>query len=260
MKKLLSITLNTLFFTIIIVIAFAVATIALTRKVNDYRQQYNKGIKGTVIKEVVPVLSFSKGIVRKIHIKVGEKVKKHELLVEVDNPVLQGKVNALQAYPDNISAQTEAKVAQQELGSLNIYSPLDGVVSDITVVEGTPVEELGKVVMLYANENMRLLGDLSVNQYTVVQQLQQIQAYSPRLNQTFTIIPDILKPDEKTASDFADKKISLYFVFKNKRDAISLLNNEDLDLQLAKQDEISTKPIDIFVDFWNSTLAKTKQR
>src|SRR5579859_723995 len=120
MKFFFIFILNTIFLLFIVCIAIVIATLALTKKVNEYKQQNNNGITATVVKQEVPVLSFSKGIVKKIYVKVGQQVKKDDLLVEVDNPVLQGEVNVLKTFADNVSAQTQAKVAQEELNNLNI--------------------------------------------------------------------------------------------------------------------------------------------
>lgn len=261
MKTFLTTVLNILFFTAIIFLAIVVATIALTKKINEYQTQYNQGITATVMKQTIPISSFSSGIVKKIHIKIGQKVKKNDLLIEINNPVLQGKVDALASYPDNVSAQTEAKVAKEQLNNLNIYAPADGVINDVTAIAGSPIQELSPALTIYADDGVRLLSYLTVNQYQTVQQFHQVQAYSQRLNQNFTIIPDVLKPDEKIpdTKDLQNttsntKKIGLYFTFKNKADNSSLLNNEDLDLKLTSQDEKINKPIDLFVSFWNSLL------
>lgn len=258
MKKSAGFFLNVIFFTVIVVIAFTVATIALTKKVNEYKTQYNNNITGTVVKQEIPILAFSEGVVKKIHVKVGQQVKKNDLLIELDNPLLVGKIEALQKYPDNVSAQTEAQVALQELQGLKVYAPVDGVVEEIDVSEGSPVTNLGKLMMLYSNDNIELLANLTNDQYAAIQQMPQTQAYSQRLNQNFSLQPDILRPDEEV-NNFDEKTIGVYFTFKDKNEAQSLLNNEDLDLHVATEQNQIEKPIDFFVNFWNSILSKSKQ-
>lgn len=259
MNKFWNFLLNFIFFSIIVVIAFSIATIGLTKKVNEYASQNTDQLKGTVIKQNIPILSFSQGIVKKVHVRLGEEVRKNDLLVEIDNPVLKGKIEALQKYPDNISAQTEAQVAKEELKGLQIYSPVDGAVADISVSEGSPVENLAKVMTIYSNDNIQLLADLTDKQYIAVQQMHEAKAYSSRLNQNFSLQPDILRPEEKV-SLFGDKKIGLYFNFKDKNEAASLLDNEDLDIQLSAQQEKINKPIDFFVNFWNKIISNGKQK
>ncbi len=246
--------LNGIFFTTVIMIAISVATIALTRKVNQYRTQSSRGIKATVIKKEVPILSYSRGVVKKINARVGLEVKKNAVLAELDNPSLRSKVDVLGAYEDNVSAQTEAKVAKEELKNLIITAPVDGVIADVAASEGSPVETLTKFMTIYSNNNVRLLAQLTVDQYQIIQKLPEVKAYSPRLNQNFTLKPYILSPDEKTPIQFEEKKIGLYFKLANESDASSLLQNEDLDLQLETAGEKIIKPVDYFVNFWNGLL------
>ncbi|GEM_PF-1564804 len=258
MKNFTAYFLNLIFFAIVIALAISVATISLTKKVNEYRNQNSKGIKATVIKDVVPVLSFASGVVKKLYVREGEEVKKGDMLVEMDNPVLKGKIDALNHYQDNISAQTESRVAQEELKHLKIVAPFNGVVGRIQITEGSPVENLSNVMIIYSNDNIRISADLSINQYQAVQKMHELKAYNERLNQNITIQPDILRPEEKNPTANEEKKISMYFKIKNNSDANSLLQNEDMGLDLHSTDEKISKPIDLFVDFWNGLLARDK--
>lgn len=250
----MTVFLNLMFFTAVIAIAISVATIALTRKVNQYRSQFRQGIKATVIKKEVPILSYSRGIVKKINARVGQEVKHNAVLAELDNPALRSKVDVLGEYEDNVSAQTEVKVAQEELKNMTVTAPVNGVIADIVATEGSPVEALNKFMTMYSNTNVRLLAQLTVDQYQIIQKLPEVKAYSPRLNQNFTLKPYILSPDEKTPLQYEEKKIGLYFKLANEADASSLLQNEDLDLQLETPGEKIIKPVDYFVNFWNGLL------
>lgn len=260
MNKFTATMLNFLFFGIVILLAISVATISLTKKVNEYRTQSNQNVTATVMKDVVPVLSFSRGVVTKIHVREGQEVKKGDLLVEMDNPVLRGKIDALEQYRDNVSAQTEAKVAQEELKNLAITAPFDGIVGTVLVTNGAAVDNLSKIMTIYSNENIRLLSHLSVEQYQTIRKMHEIKAYDDRLNQNFVIKPDLLKPDEKETDPAQqqtdNKKIGVYFTLADKTNASSLLHNEDLQLDLLATDKKIRRPIDYFVDFWNGLLAR----
>ncbi len=259
MKNLFTLFLNIIFFSVVVIAAFAVSTIALTKKVNEYRAQTAKGITATVTKQQLPIVSFSSGYVKKIYVKEGKEVKKNDLLVVIDNPVLKGKVLALQNYPDNVSAQTEAKVAEEEMKGLNVYAPVDGFVSDVSITEGSPIENFSKLMTVYSNENVEVLADLTDDQYLATQQMHEIKVYSKRLNQDFVVVPDVLRPDTKMGS-MQTKQIGLYFIFKDPIAAKSLLNNEDVQLELNNQSDNTRKPIDVFVDFWNSLLLDKKKQ
>lgn len=257
MRTFIAFLLNSLFFAVIVLVAVSISTIALAKKVNEYRAQARHGIKGTVVKDEIPVLSFTNGVVKKLYIKPGDEVKKGDLLVQIENPLLKSKVDTLAQFKDNVSAQTEAKVATEELKRLSLTSPVDGIISEVFTTEGSPVESFSKVLTILASNNAKLLSELTLSEYQTVEHLPSVTAYSPRLNQSFTVKLDSLKPNEKTSinpeTGVKEKNIGLYFTFASNSVAQSLLNNEDLDLLLEKQDA-TYKPIDYFVDFWNSIL------
>ncbi|MEK7571965.1 MAG: biotin/lipoyl-binding protein [Patescibacteria group bacterium] len=255
MKRFWSIILNILFFTIVAVLAISVATIALTKKVNEYRAENTNDIHGVVVKQIVPVLALSDGIVTSIKVKTGDHVKKGQVLVRIDNPMLRSKINSLKEFKDNVSAQTEAKVAEEELKNLIIVSSVDGIVGEITITEGGPVNDLSKAMEIYSSEHVRFLSELTVEEYQQVQKLQNIKAYSARLNQSFQVKAEKLKPEAEEDKEINAKKLGLYFVFADKSDAASLLHNEDLELKVVTDEDQINKPIDFFVNFWNGLLS-----
>src|SRR6266568_3340011 len=141
MKKIVVTVLNIIFFSLMILIAVGITSVSLVKKINDSKVA-SSGIKATVVKQTIPILAYSEGVIKKIHVRVGERVKKNELLVEIENPLLEGKIKALESHPDNISAQTEADVAKEQMKGFMIYSPVDGVVTSIVTTEGAPVQAL----------------------------------------------------------------------------------------------------------------------
>lgn len=255
MKKIIGYFLNILFFTVIIIVVIAISTIALTKKVNEYRNQYKNGISGTVEKNSVPVMSFGKGVIVNINIKTGDEVQKYDVLIELTNPSLENEINALKKFPKNESAQTQLKVYEQQLEELVISAPIDGIVGEVLVTEGAPVDEFVKLLTIYSNEDIKLIAELTIDEYQAVKRSSKIFAFSKRLNQSFQITPDILNPDTKTPLKFEEKKIGQFFKFTNAEDAVSLLNNEDLTIQLESPDIKQTnKPVDFIVNFWNEIL------
>lgn len=256
MNRSIHIFINVLFILTVVIVAVIISTMALSKKIERDREQYSNNLKGTIIKQEVPILASSRGIVKKIHVRVGQEVKKNDLLVELDNPVLAGKIKALEQYPDNLSAKTEARVAQEEMKGLRLYAPANGVVTELVVAEGSPVDALGEIMTMYSNEDILVLADLSEDQYSIIQQLGETNAYSTRLNQNFTIQPDILQPEQKL-DKYNEKKIGLYFKFKDKEEAQSLLHNEDVELNINGPSSEVIKPIDYIVGFWRSFTGKT---
>lgn len=242
---------------VVFVLAITISTIGLTIKANQYKAEERSKVIVTVYKKPIPVLASAKGIVEKVHIRPGQEVKRGDVLIEIDNPLLKGKIEALKNYPDNLSARTEAEVAQIELSYLNISSPVDGVVSEIAITEGAPIQELAPLITLYSNEDVSLVANLYTDQYLAIKQLNSAKAYSPRLNQTFMITPSLVRPDIQLPEVEKDeKKIGLYFTLSRSDDATSLLQNEDLQLEIIEDVVDTSRPIDIITNFWNSVLFK----
>lgn len=255
MRNLLTFTLNLFFIIFVIVIAVGVSTLALAKKVDDYNNQYDQSLSGSVVKHALPVMSFTKGIVNQIKTQTGTEVKANDVLVVLINPSLQSELSALKQFPTNESAVTQSKVDEQLVKSLTITAPADGIVGDIAASEGSTVDEFTKLLTIYSNKNIQFLANLTVDQYQAVRHASKVEVYSRRLNQSFVVIPSILNPDEKMPLSFDQKKIGLYFTFQNQQDAASLLNNEDLSIILSNTQSTSVnKPIDFIVNFWNKIL------
>lgn len=254
MKKVFIFFINSLYFITVIALAFSISTIALTRKVNQ-EKIYTNNLQGSVVKEKVVVLTLTRGIVESITVKNGQIVKKGDLLITMSNPILENNYRILQQQIQNESAQTEANIAKINIDNLTIKSPVEGVVGELYTSEGSSVNEFTKVMLIYSASDLRLEAELTAEQYQKIQKLSQVNAYSQRLNQNFVIVPGLLKADEKTPQGIAEKKIGLYFTFKDERQAAALLNNEDLLITL-EDNTMTNKPISIFTDFWNGLLTK----
>lgn len=257
MKRVLGVLLNLSFFVTIIVIVLVISTIALTNKINDYNNRYKNGLTGSVVKHEIPVMSLARGVVEKIEVKTGNEVKKGDLLFTLTNPSLVSEIEALKKFPSNISAQTQVKLYEQKLKELKVFAQTDGVIGKINITNLSVVDEFLKLATIYSNSDIKLLSELTVDQYQAVRHTPKIFAYSARLNQSFEIEPDILNPDVTTPIKFEEKKIGLYFKFKNEKNAVSLLNNEDLIVQLENANQMKTnKPVDFIAAFWNKLLSR----
>ncbi len=255
MKHILNKFINGVIFLFVIVLAVGIATFALTRKVNEYSNQYKRGIQGAVIKKEVPLVATSRGSVKNVYVNIGDSVKKEEPLIELENAVLGAKIKELEKNPGNVSAQTEAGVAREELKGLTVYAPADGIVKDITIVEGSPVDQITKVGTLYSKDDVKILTQLSLDEYVRIRNQHAISAYCPRLNQSFAIQLDTLKPEEKNSDQ--GKKLGVYFTFQNRQASQSVLQNEDLEIRLEDNREKIEKPVDVFINFWNGLLSKS---
>lgn len=256
--KMINFIVNSFFLLLICAVALTISTISLTMKYNRFQDQYVNGIKATVIKTVIPVTSLTKGVVKKVYVQVGTEVKKGDMLVEIDNPLTRDLIRALQQFQDNVSAQTEARTAQASLRYFTITSPTDGVVGNVFITEGIPVDETTKIIEIYSNANAKLLANLTMDQYVTVQHMNSVEAYSERLNQNFIVKPNILKPEQENALELSEKKIGLYLTLSNASDAANLINNEDLVLHLRPLNSF-IRPVDYIIKFWNNVFGMANQ-
>jgi hypothetical protein len=252
MKKSLALLFDIFFFGTILIIALFIATLGLTQKINN--QSY--GIKATVVKQAVPVLTSTGGIVKTIYVKPGQVVKKGDPLVDMENPDLKNKITILEQYKNNISAQTEAQVGQEQLKGLHITASTDGIVKEISISEGSILENLSKVMTIYSNNNVQLFVGLSIQQYKDATAMKEIRAYDARLNKTFFIKTYALNPDQEDDLKTNTKKLGVLFKLSNQKDAIVLLNNEDLSLYIENSDEKNNMLLNTIVTFWNKILLK----
>lgn len=256
-NKYLPLTFNIIVGFIVVITAVSIATIALTKKVNETNANYNQNITATVVKQSVTILSLTDGVIEKVYVKTGDEVKKGDVLVRMSNSSLQDKIRVYEQFQNNVSAQTEANLSKLDLNNLTVYAPIDGIIGEVSATDGSSVSQFTKLMTIYSSNGIRLLANLTEGQYQSLQNSHEILAYSDRLSQSFQITPTILRPDEQSSlNNSYGKKIGLYFEFNNPKDGVSLLNNEDLKLQFGNKQEGAQKPIDFFVNFWNGLLSR----
>ncbi len=256
MKNILTFLVNSLLLLFVAVIAIAIATLAITKKVNEDKFHQSLKIKVTVIKTLIPVVAFSDGVVKKVQVTNGQQVKKDDLLVRLDNPALTERISVLDKSKNNESAQTESNVAKEQEKNFLLKAPESGVIGDIFVTEGSPIQNLAKVLNLYSNKDVKLIARATTDDYLKIKKQRLLQAYDKRLDQNFAIFTDNLNPSESSTSNNGDKKIGIYFKLKSPTDSDSLINNEDLTIDLDSQKTTYTKPIDLFINFWNGYISK----
>ena len=267
-RKFFNLAINISFGIVIIIIVLVVATISITKKINDFNLQNQANITAVVQKNDVPVLSFTKGIIKTINVQEGDQVKKGQLLAEISNPLLEERVRVLLSVPNNVSAQTEGQVAALQLQYDKVYAPVDGTIGQIDTTIDSPVDEYSKLMDIYQSTDTKILAYLTVDQYTTAVKMSKIPAFSQRLNQDFYLSPSILKPNQEpssnsllapaqqgtTTSQIPSNTIALFFKLNNPGDANSLLNGEQLELDFQPQQYKVSKPIDYFVAFWNKLI------
>lgn len=204
--KLFNFGVNLFFGLLIVLITLIVTTISMTKKINDFTAQNQNNIIVTVQENNVPVLSFTRGIVKAIDVKEGEEVKKGYLIAEISNPLLEKQARLLLSVPNNVSAQTQGQLANVELQYEKIYSPVDGRIGQVLTTIDSPVDEYSKLMDIYESTDTKLLAYLTVDQYQAVIKMSKIPAFSQLLNQDFYISPSMLKPNQEIPQNTATQQ------------------------------------------------------
>lgn len=260
--KILDLFLNGLFLTCSFAAAAIIATIAITIKVNEARSNLEIVIPVTVEKNEISVLSLQSGVVQNVTVSVGQSVEEGDILVEADNPQLRARIETLEQFTNNLSAQTEARVGIIQLENLTSTAPKNGTINNVFVNAGHPIEEGTALVTMLTHDNSRLLAEFTTEEYLLAKKAGTVRAYHSRLYQFFEIRPTEVRPDVSDAqpgSDSDEKKIGLYYEFVNPEDASAMIHNEDLEITLYDTDTITYKPIKYIVNFWDKVLSLGKR-
>lgn len=256
-RALFKFFVNIIFSIFIVVIAITITTISLTKKINDFNKQYQQGVGSTVVKDEIPVIGMTKGIIKTLNVSEGQQVKKGQLLAEITNPVLEAQIRVFASDPKNESAQTQAKLAKADLAYDTIYAPVDGIISNMQVTVNSPIDQYSRLMSIYANQNTKVLVYFTTDQYLTSQKMAKIPAFDPRLNQDFYLAVYGLKPNQEILAKEDNPsvhKVAVYLKLLNSQDSLSLLNGEQLQLKLTPPEDQTNKPINIFVRFWDSLI------
>lgn len=247
MKKIIEYITNFLIIIIVIGASFGIATYSLSKKIDAENELYNQ-IKGVVEKKEHIVISKSRGNIEKIYHSVGEEVKKGEKLADIINPDLESRVETLSEFENNKSAQTELQLAQKEIEGLEIFSPVNGYIDEISFSEGSYVNPSDKLFTIFSNENTRILFYLAEYEYKSVTQSNSIKAYNGRIDQYLSLKFSDLKP--RTEKDVKQNKIGAYFTLQNPDDGAKLLHGEEATLILDQKENTVQKPLDHIKKSW----------
>lgn len=253
-NKILTALFNIGFIIIILSLGIYVATIGLTKKIDDYQKQNTLGITATVEKKDVPIIALNRGLIKFLHVKEGDRVRKGDLLVEITNPIIEEQIKSLAAYPDNVSARTQIAVAEAELSYNKLFAPVDGVIGSLNVTTDSPVDEYSQIMGVFSDDDTKLLTYLTIEQYLEAEKISRIPVYNPRLDQIFYASPDSLKPNQVNPDlpKEQSNKIAYYLKLTNAKETSSLINGEQLEVRLGNTVEDTNKPVELFVNFWSN--------
>lgn len=244
---------NVGYFLLVLFFALALATLALTRKLNSVdTSRYILLL--TVSKEQEQISNSVVGRVDKVNVQPGQSVKKGDVLIEMSDAATAAKLKTLQRVTDNVSAQTEASVLKSQLSQYKIIASKDGVIYKIMVSEGSYLSTQMPVIELFSNGNTKLLSQVTALQYADLQKQVKLNAYSSRLEQLYNIelegVSKVLAIDEKTG----EPRYEISFHFTNPEDGNSFIQGENMDVVSRSRDDEMFKPAYIIAKFWNSFI------
>ncbi len=243
--------LNGLYFFIVFVFALAFSTLALVRKVNSY-----DSTRGPLIlhvdKEDIDISNYAPGKVESINVKTGQHIEKGQLILQMSDDATEAKISTLEKVSkENVSARTEVLLLKAQSSQYDIRAPRDGIVYRIDAVEGSYLNPNSSIAKLFADGDIKLTAIVDTRQYTDIQKIKIFEVYSPRLEQTYSVIVEGIG---RVIGPGISNKSSLYevhFKFVNPEDGISFIEGEDLEV-IAKNNDLS--PANMLKKFWNSFI------
>ncbi len=245
--------INTVYFVLVFVFALAIASLALTRRLNSYQSSRTPLILNVKKPEVI-VTNSVPGRLEKLLVTPGQHVKKGEVLAQLVDDTFLSKLATLdQVAAENISARTEAKVLESQRPQFDIKAPRDGVIYSVTVAEGTYLNHTTPMMTLFADQDITILGYVNTEQNARIEHDKTLDVFSPRLSQVFSVslegagrvIP---------ATDHEASKYELQFRFTDPAEGAGFIQGEGLEVVSEARKNGVVTPAARLAQFWNSFI------
>lgn len=248
--------LNGFYFLVVFVVALAFTTLSLARRLNSYDANHPDQTLVTT-KDSIALSNVVAGQIDKILVKEGQSVKKGELLLTLTDEVSDAKIASLESVArDNISARTEAQVLRAQAGYFEITAPENGVIYSINSVEGTYLSNPTKLIEIFADNDVKLVGHFTPTQYTEILKQPKLDVYNNRLEQifevNFTAVSQVIEENDQS-------KYELLFTFSNPEDAASFVQGEKVTIVARSRDDQNLRPEEMIKKFWNSFILGPQQ-
>ena len=253
-KSFVSLIFDTLGVLVLIFVSLGIGSYSLAKKVHNERKLYNTNGIGIVNKEKVSIVSKTRGVITDVKVKTGQLVSVGDVLITIDNPLLKETIIAYEKYPDNLSAKTQAEVARKELEYLNVVSPVNGVVGDVFVAESQSIQDLGSVMEIYSNDSVEVESELTPEQFVSLSKESSARANIPRLNKEVQLKLERTNPELRKTGIDDPKKIVQTFTLEDSTLNKSLLQDEEIEIIIPKNNNELIKPVDYIVNSWARIL------
>lgn len=254
LEKIKALFLNTLYFFIVFIIAVAITTQALARRVNTY-DATSKPIVFSVEKERVYISNSVIGRVSEVFVETGQHVKKGDLLVVLeDSGTDQRKESLEELAEDNLSAKAELSLLQASEDDYQITAPRDGVVYQLHAAEGSYLSMNSAVITLFADTNVKVRGTVNQEQYEQIQKNKDLDVYSARFEQIFGIsFGGVGRVQPATATE--ESLYEVKFKFVDQEEGAAFIDGEGLEL-VSKTDprDEALRPAQRLTNIWNTLI------
>ncbi|TXH00996.1 MAG: HlyD family secretion protein [Candidatus Moraniibacteriota bacterium] len=244
---------NLLYFTVVFIVAVLIATQGISRKVNTYKAT-EQPIFFSVEKERISIANSVTGRVDLVMVATGDHVNKGDLLVKlVDDSLSQKILSLTELAEENISARTELELLKARASEYEIRAPRDGVVYQLHTAEGSYLTMNAPVLTLFADNNVKLVGELDQEQYVDIQKAKDIEVFSSRFEQVYKIsFEGVGRVKSGIAPD--DAKYEVRFKFFDADEGAAFIDGEALEVVSTTSADHGLRPSERVAKIWNSLI------
>lgn len=253
---------NGFFIVLIFVAVFFVTTQALVRKINTYMLAESL-LFLTVDKPDVNISSTISGKADEILVRSGDHVSEGDVLVRLTDESIETRMEVLRdVASENLSARTELQLLRARLEEYDVKAPRDGVVYQMLITRGSFIQSGSIIATIFADDEIRLVGSIRPDQYSLIEKNRGITIFSPRLGQAYTALfhgVGKIKEDAPiiTAEGteiIQEEKYEISFSLKDEKQGISFIEGERLEVIPDNRGGDHMKPLNRLVRIWNSLI------
>jgi membrane fusion protein (multidrug efflux system) len=171
-------------------------------------------VQGTVESDnniLIPAQSTS--VVKKIHVKEGDRVRKGQILAELDGSILErqerlwkknigSEIQYLQAKNNKESLEKKLETLQEQYKLTEIHSPIDGTVDDVQIKEGEMAAAGRGTIRIVQLSRLKVTATLSENYISQVRRKDMVNIEVPvagiEFEHTIDAVAQVIDPNNRT--------------------------------------------------------------
>lgn len=233
------------------IVAFAVSSLALARRVNVYRTA-GPSLTFFIDKEDVLITNSVAGRLDSIKVTEGQYVTAGEVLAELKDDNLESQLSVLDEFSEeNLSARTEAELLRSKSNEYVIASPRNGIIHEIKAATGSYLPPSSQILTMFADTDAKLVAYVDSNQLDEIQRQSSLEVYSDRLEQSFIIV---FTGVSRAVTDRTDgRNFEVVFEFEDTTEGQAFIEGESL-IVLGVDSDAAQRPGDIITDLWNRLI------